>query len=64
MIVTPVIQRHIDRITLPSPFSFIVQRPCPRKEVTVLMKTARHDPIARIERLFNAISMMNVDIDV
>lgn len=28
------------------------------------MKTARHDPIARIKRLLDAVSMVNIDINI
>jgi hypothetical protein len=36
----------------------------PRKVIPKLMETARHDPIRRIERLFHAVAVMDVDVDV
>lgn len=41
-----------------------MQRPRPREKVSVLMKATRHDPIARIERLLDSISVMNIDINI
>ena len=38
--------------------------PRPWKVISKLVKTARHDPICRIERLLNAIAVMNIDVDV
>lgn len=35
-----------------------------REKFTVLVKTARHDPVGRIEGFFHAISVVYVDIDV
>lgn len=35
-----------------------------REEIAEAVETSRHHPVGCVERLFNAVSVMNIDVDI
>ena len=52
--------------SLPLPFSdtIIAYFTCTGEEFSVLVETDCHDSICRVESFFNAITVMDVDVDI
>lgn len=65
LIVNPLLQWHIQRVALAriSPDILKVTGSW-EKSLSVAVETDCHNSIARVERLFNPISMMHVNIDI
>ena len=38
--------------------------PCPREELSVFVKADCHHPVCGIERFFDAVSMVYIDVDI
>lgn len=59
-----VFQRYVDGVSfaLPSPFILLASRP--RKIFAKFVETACHNSVRRVECLFDAITMMTVDVNI
>ena len=55
---------HIERVVLSFGCSCFFQVPCPWEEVAIPMERDCHDAVSRIERFFDTVSMVYVNVDV
>lgn len=64
LVVNAVSERDIDSVTLAFADASVDQVASSRKEVSEFVKRAGHDAVCGVESLFNAISVVDVDVNV
>mmetsp|Transcript_20578 Transcript_20578/g.48498 ORF Transcript_20578/g.48498 Transcript_20578/m.48498 type:complete len:426 (-) Transcript_20578:122-1399(-) len=64
LVVHPVVQREVDGVVLPVRVTDVVDVPGAREVLPELVKGARHDAVRRVEGLLDAVSVVDVDVDV
>ena len=38
--------------------------PCPREELSILVKANRHHPVCGVECFFNPVAVVHIDVDI
>ena len=64
LISNSILQWNINRVALSLSSAPILLRPCSRKVFSEFMEAARHDAIGSVERFFDAVPVVAVDVDV
>lgn len=64
LIVHPILQRHVYRVTFPLSMASIILCPRPWKEFAKFVEAACHNPVRRVERLLDAVTVMAIDVDI
>lgn len=64
LIVYAILERKVYCVTFAYTLASVIQCSGPREEVAKLVKRRGHDPIRRVERLLDSITVMNVDVDI
>lgn len=57
-------QWHIDRVSFAFSPPSVLLCTRPREEITKLVKTTSHDAVSGVKSLFNAVSVMRVNVNV
>ena len=64
IIVESIQEWNIDCVSFAFSFAHVLDVSSAWEEVTISMKTHRHNTIGSVEGFFNTVSMVNVDVDV
>jgi hypothetical protein len=64
LVVNSVLQRVVDRIPLPSSLSLVPLRSRSREEISELVERGGHDAVGGVERFFDSVAVVDVDVDV
>lgn len=65
VVVDTVFERDIQAEVLPGTGAVVIELSCPWEEfASILMKRDGHDPVGMIERKLDAVSMVDVDVDI
>lgn len=57
-------QRHVDRVVPALAVSDILEVARSREELAVLVERGGHDAVGGVERFFDSVAMVDVDVDV
>ena len=64
LIVHAIFQRHVYRVTFSFSVASIILCPCSWKEFAKFVEAASHNPIRRVERLLNTVTVVAIDVDI
>lgn len=64
LIVDPVPQWHVDRISFAFSNTIVPHLSRPREELPILVETTSHDSIRQVKRLLDSISVVHVNVDI